>query len=409
MDGGAAAPLPADEAASRTGRARLLAFVADAPSEAVLREGLSQAVPAGFEVRRGNVRAALAALSQMPTPRALVIDITGEQQPLGLLADLSHVLEPDVQVMIVGEREDVAFYRQVTRTLGAAEYLYKPLVPDMVARHFGAQLMQQAGAAAAAGAALGGRMLSITGTRGGAGATTVAVNLAWHLSQTGRRHTALLDANLQTGTAAMLLGVQSGPGLRSALEQPNRVDALFVDRVAVPVADRLHILSGEEALADLPGCAPGAVEGLAGLLRRRFNFVVADVPFGPAPLARDLLELGQQRVLVTIPTLAGVRETLRLMALPAGGAQARRAVLVLNRDGMPGGLTRRQMESALGMAVDVAIPDLPRVLCAAENMGVPAAKARGAFRTAIAGLAQEVAFTATAAAPARRWPWKRRA
>ncbi len=278
-------------------------------------------MPRGFEIRRGNVRTALRALAQMSTPKALVIDITGEEQPLGLLADLSHVLEPDVQVMIVGERQDVAFYRQVTRTLGATEYLYKPLVSEMVARHFGAQITHQAPSTPR----LGGRMVTVTGARGGVGATTIAANLAWHLAETGRRHTALLDADLQTGTAAMLLGAQSGPGLRSALEQPSRVDELFVERAAIPLGDRLHILAGEEALSEQPGCCAGRGGTPAALMRRRFNFVVADVPFGASLLSRDLLDLTQQRVLVMLPTLASVRDALRMLALPSGhGAGAPR-------------------------------------------------------------------------------------
>ena len=391
----------AQDTTSRSDRLPLLAFVADAASESTLREGLIQALPGGFEIRRGNVRTALAALSQMPTPRTLVIDVTGEEQPLALLGDLSHVVEPDVQVMIVGDRQDVAFYRQVTRTLGATEYLYKPLVLDLVARHFGGQITQQTPSSAA----LGGRIITVTGVRGGAGATTVATNLAWHLANKGSRHTALLDSDLQTGTAAMLLGIQGGPGLRSALEQPERVDELFIERVGVQVGERLHILSGEEALADQPRCAPEAVSRLVELLRRRFNFVVADVPYRPTPLSHDLLDVAQQRVLVTLPTLAGLRDTLRMMALPAGAAQARRAVLVLNRVGMPGGLVRRQVEEALHMKVDVCIPDLPGPLCNAENLGEPAAKSSVGFSSAIAELAREVAF-ASPAAPARRWRWR---
>ncbi len=403
MDGGmATSPVPA-EATARTDRLPLLAFVADIQTENVLREGLSQALPGGVDIRRGNVRTALATLAHTATPRALVIDITGEQQPLGLLGDLSHVLEPDVQVMIVGDREDVAFYRQVTRTLGATEYLYKPLVPDMVARHFAVQITRQA----PSNAALGGRMVTVTGVRGGVGATTVAANLAWLLADEGRRHTALLDADLQLGTAALLLGAQGSPGLRSALEQPGRVDELFIERAATPVGERLHILAGEETLADQPGCAAGAVERLAGLLRRRFNIVVADVPFRPNPLSRDLLDVTQQRVLVTLPTLAGVRDTLRMLALPAGNAQARRAVVVLNRAGMPGGLGRKQMETALGMAIDVAIPDLPRPLGSAERLGHPAAKVHGPFRAAMSELVREVAFASTlTSAKRRKWvPW----
>lgn len=405
MDGGTTIAPGGAETSSRSDRLPFLAFIADGESETVLREGLAQALPSGFEIRRGNVRNALAALAQMPTPRALVIDITGESQPLGLLGDLSHVLEPDVQVMIVGERQDVAFYRQVTRTLGAAEYLYKPLISEMVARHFGAQITRQA----PSNAALGGRMVTVTGTRGGVGATTIAANLAWHLADSGRRHTLLLDADLQTGTAAMLLGAQSGPGLRSALEQPSRVDELFVERAAMPLGDRLHIIAGEEALSEQPGCAPGAAERLAAFMRRRFNFVVADVPFSNSMLSRDLLDLTQQRVLVMVPTLAGVRDALRMLALPSGTAQARRAVLVLNRAGMPGGLTKRQVEDAMRMSVDVVIPDLPKVLGTAENMGEPAVNQRGGFRTGIHDLAREVAYApSTAPVKTGRMRWFRR-
>ena len=403
MDGGNALPAPSQEPTSRTDRIQLLAFVADADSEAVLREGLTQALPSGFEVRRGNVKTALNALSNMPTPHSLIIDITGESQALALLGDLTHVVEPDVQVLIVGERQDVAFYRQITRTLGATEYLYKPLVPEMVARLFGSQIARQAPSAAA----LGGHMVTVTGTRGGVGATTVAANLAWHLAEGARRHTLLLDADLQTGSAAMLLGAQTGSGLRSALEQPSRVDELFVERTAIPLVDRLHVMAGEEGLTEQPGYVAGAAAKLANLLRRRFNFVVADVPFSPSPLARDLLEVTQQRALVMLPTLASVRDALRMLALPSGAAQARRAVVVLNRTGMPGGLTRHQVEDALRMAVDVAIPDLPRPLGVAESLGEPAVKTRGSFRTGIMELAREVSY-APATEGKRRWPWGRR-
>jgi pilus assembly protein CpaE len=97
------------------------------------------------------------------------------------------------------------------------------------------------------------------------------------------------------------------------------------------------------------------------------------------------------------------------LALPSGTAQARRAVLVLNRLGMPGGLNKRQVEEALRMSVDVTFPDLPKLLCAAENLGEPAVKQRSGFRTGIFDLAKEVAFAPSAVpAKSRRMPWSRR-
>ena len=403
MDGDNIVAARGGAASHRAERRALLAFVNDAHSESVLREGLAETVPQGLEIRRSSMRAAIAALSEMATPKALIIDITGESQPLALLTDLSQVVEPDVMVMVVGEREDVAFYRQVTRMLGAAEYLYKPLVPEMVARHFGAQFTHQASTAA-----LGGRMVSVTGVRGGTGATTVAVNLAWEIAEAARRHTVLLDADLHRGSTAMLLKGQTGPALRAALEAPARLDELYVERSAIPVGERLYLLAAEEKLTDNPSYADGAAAKLCAILRRRFNFVVADVPFAATPLSRDLLELTQQRVLVLLPTLGCIRDTLRILALPTGSQQARRAVLVLNRSDMPGGLSRTEMEAALQLKIDVCIPDLPRVVGVAEQAGEPAGKQKGAFRSGIIQLAQEVAF-GRAAAPRRRFslPWRK--
>jgi pilus assembly protein CpaE len=96
-------------------------------------------------------------------------------------------------------------------------------------------------------------------------------------------------------------------------------------------------------------------------------------------------------------------------------------VVVLNRVGRPGGLTRRQVEDALQSKVDLVIPDLPRLLGTAATLGEPAVARAGAFRTAINDLARQVAFThlldsatshaAGDAAPARsRWNllgWRR--
>jgi pilus assembly protein CpaE len=88
-------------------------------------------------------------------------------------------------------------------------------------------------------------------------------------------------------------------------------------------------------------------------------------------------------VVVMLPSLVSIRDTLKLMGLKAGPEQTDRPVLVLNRLGMPGGLQRRQVEETLGMKVDVTIPDLPRVVANAVNLGEPAAAARSPLRTAI--------------------------
>ncbi len=387
-DGGTAMiPLPDAIGPDRTA---VLAFVSDSGVEGALIDGFSGLLPQPLETRRGGIRTAIAALQRAPSPRVLIVDVSGEEQPLTALGTLSDVVEPQVTVLVVGELSDLNFYRAITRDLGATEYLARPLTRDVVARHFGPFALGQAPAAEAV---LGGRLLTVTGVRGGIGASTVAVNLAWHFGVTARRHTVLLDPDVQMGTAAFLLNVQPGNGLSVALETPERIDALFVERSAQPVADRLHVLAAEEKLATMPALAPAATMHLLDSLRRRYNFIVADVPFGPVPLYRDLLDAANQRVFVMEPSLAAVRDTLRLLGLPAAEQQHRKSVIVLNRAGRAGGLNRRQVEDALKMKVDVVIPELPRVVGQAATLGEPAITRGGVFRSAIVDLARQVAFT----------------
>ena len=391
------------QAAARHDRPSLMAFVNDGATETAVRDGLSDVLNEVLDIRRGGIRAAIAALQKTATPRVLVVDVSAEEHPLRALSSLSEVAEPDVQVLVVGDTQDIEFYRQLTRGLGATEYLFKPLTRDMVSRHFAPYV---AGQVPLSDALHGGRVVSVTGVRGGVGATTIACNLAWYVARVARRHTVLLDPDLHMGTTAMLLDAKPDPGLRRALEAPDRIDALFVERAAQPVTDRLHLLAGEEKPSDHPEFAPGAAKTLLDALRKRYNFVFVDAPYVSISLFQDLLDLSHQRVLVMEPTLASVRDVLRLLTLPNGPSQTPGAVIVLNRLGMPGGLTRRQVEDAIKQRVDVTIPDLPRKIESAATLGEPAVAARGAFRSAIVELAAQtgnVRDVADAEAASKRW------
>ena len=377
------------EDSRRLVRDPFIAFVTDAASQKTLSDGLADAMPNGLDIRRGGVRAAIAAMEKLASPRVLLVDITGEDQPLTALTQLSYVVEPDVAVLVIGDVDQVDFYREITHGLGVQDYLTKPLTVDKVARYFGPLL---AGHAHPSVDVQTGSLVSITGVRGGVGATTLAVNLAGYFGVSTRRHTILLDPDLYLGDAAFLLNVKPGPGLRMALETPGRIDGLLAERAAQPAAERLHILSGEEALTDHLAYAPGAMEGLLTSLRQRYSFIVADVPFRQDPEYADLFRLAQQQVFVMTPTLTCVRATLRLLSLSATQGQASHPVIVLNRLGCPGGLTRRQVEEALAVKVDVAIQDLPRDVVEAATLGEIAALRKGRFRDGITEMARRVAF-----------------
>jgi pilus assembly protein CpaE len=89
-------------------------------------------------------------------------------------------------------------------------------------------------------------------------------------------------------------------------------------------------------------------------------------------------------------------------------------VVVLNRFDLRGGLSRQQVEQALGFAVDIVIPDLPRLVENAATMGEAMVDGRNAFARAIATLARHTAYTQLIDSPLdpnaseARKPWWRR-
>jgi pilus assembly protein CpaE len=367
----------------------LLAFVADDETEAALRGGLLNSVE-GVEIRRGTILHAIKHLATEPTPRALVVDIMGVPNPLDELDRLSSVCTPDVKVLVVGQEIDVGFYRDLVRNMGVAEYVHKPLTRDHVNRLFVPQI---AGIAKDASASRGGSVIAVCGARGGVGTTTVAVNLALELTAVTRGHVALLDLHLRQGTTALMLGVKPVGGLRIALEQPERADALFLDRVAVEINERLRLIAGEEPLEGTPSPTPDGMRRVVDLLRRRFNYIVIDMP-APATMAEmQALRAARHLLVVMAPDLAGIRDANRMRQL-AAGLDISHTTIVLNHLGAPGGLNLPLIEQGLGDKPTVQIPELGKQLGRAANLGKPALNECAAFRKAIALLAQEVSGAA---------------
>ncbi|MGI4947677.1 MAG: hypothetical protein ACRYHC_03145, partial [Janthinobacterium lividum] len=89
------------DASTRPERPTFLGFVTDADTEAALRAGLADAGLGVLDLRRSSIQAATATLRKTATPRVLVVDVSGEEQPLSALGHLSEAVEPDVSVLVV--------------------------------------------------------------------------------------------------------------------------------------------------------------------------------------------------------------------------------------------------------------------------------------------------------------------
>ena len=238
-------------------RERFTAFLADEASEQVVRQCVLEMALPNSSVHRGNMAKVISHLQSVRSPTALMVDVSGSELPVTEIHKLAEVCEPGVSVVVVGDRNDVGLYRNLTRA-GVSDYVVKPLTRSLVQNVLTAQL-EGSGAATAPGTAPGtgfshqklGSVVACFGTRGGVGTTTVAANLAWFLANTETRRVALVDLDLYYGDVALMLNVKIAGGLREVLENPARLDELYLERAMVLSGKRLYVLAAEERL-DVP-------------------------------------------------------------------------------------------------------------------------------------------------------------
>lgn len=382
-------------AGTRGERLPFAAFVQDAESLNVIRAAFAPAFPTGLSLHQISFAETIACLGGIDTPRTVLVDIAGEEQPLTAIHRLESVVDTGTRVLIIGDQRSVTFYRSLTRTFGVREYLCKPLDPALVVRDL---LPWASGTAPAVEPARGGTMIAVCGAGGGVGTTTIATSLAWLAGGENRRHTLLLDTDLQRGTAALAANVAPTTGLRNALEAPDRIDPLLVERAAQPWVGRLHVLAAEEPLTESWIYRIGGGRALANTLRQRYNFVIADIPARPFGFAREILSLAQIRVVVAAATPQSIAQARRWLTLEAGSAQIMSPLVLLNRFQRRRDMAMAKVTEALGARPSLVVPDEGAAVVRAVDLGEPAAGRRGRFRAAIRELAGLVGAGAVAGA-----------
>ncbi|MBR1028320.1 AAA family ATPase [Bradyrhizobium liaoningense] len=373
---------PSEEQASVVARDRIVCFVNDELSAAALRKGLEGS---NLSIRRGTIRNAIRMLETDTEISALVTDISGVDDPFTELERLAGVCPPDVRVALIGESREITFYRELME-IGLTEYLPRPLTRDMVLDQLRPKLLGDV----APGPDRGGHVISICGAQGGAGATSIAINLALQIAETTKAKVALLDLHLQGGEAAVMLGVQPGPGLRIALENPMRADTLFLERAAIDVDERVCLISADEELDAQLDITEAGVRHVLGLLRQRFNYIVVDVPVPFPPSIHPVITLSRHVLVLLEAEVTGLRNAHALRAAVTNIAGKDRVFTLLNRAGRAGGLPKATMAKALGAEPDMVIPDLGKGMTQAVNLGIPALKHVSGLRRHLAPIVREV-------------------
>jgi pilus assembly protein CpaE len=285
-------------------------------------------------------------------------------------------------VIAAGTVNDVRLYRDLVAS-GIHDYLLKPFTVDQLRDCFSHAQAILSGPRGETQVDRPHVMTAVIGVRGGVGASTIATSLAWQLGEKAHRSTALLDLDVHFGTGALALDLEPGRGLTDAIENPSRIDGLFIERAMVRANERLSVLS-----AEAPIHQPMVTDGTAFFqlqeeMRNAFESTVLDLPRHMLIQHPHLVHDAHVAVVVSELTLASTRDTIRILAWLKSNAPQTKVIVIANNVPSGGALeiSRKDFEQSIERSVDVVLPHDAKVAAQAAKLGKPMAEVAGSKMT----------------------------
>ena len=333
------------------------AFICDEAALDVLRPVVIEMGWQPEKCNKGGLRNAVQSLSIMASPNILMVDLSESGDPLNDINGLAEVCEPGTVVIAVGQVNDVRLYRDLMAS-GIHDYLLKPLSPGQVRDALvNAQTIFSAPKNHDPSSVKKHISTAVIGTRGGVGASTLATSLAWLFSADEKMPTALLDLDIHFGTGALALDLEPGRGLTDAIDNPSRIDGLFIERAMIRANDNLAILS-----AEAPMNSPLMTDGAAFVqleeeFRQAFEMTMIDMPRNMLINFPQLLSDVNVVLVVTEMTLASARDAIRILSWLKANAAHIQPIVVANKVQAGGGeISKSDFEASIERKISFSIP-----------------------------------------------------
>jgi len=282
-----------------------------------------------MRITSGGIAAAANMFSGAPTPNLIILESkTNAANLLGELAPLAAVCDPTTKVVIIGYYNDIGLYRELIRN-GISEYMVQPVaMPDILAAMASIFVDPEAEPL--------GRSIAFIGSKGGTGASTVAHNCAFGISNLFSTETILADLDLPYGTANIDFDQDPAQGIAEAVFAPDRLDEVFLDRLLTKCSQHLSLLAAPSLLDRAYDFDGQAFQPVLDVLQRSAPVTVLDVPHAWSEWTRSVLSSVDEVVITAVPDLANLRNAKNMLdALRKMRPNDKPPHLILNQVGMP--------------------------------------------------------------------------
>ncbi|MCK8484769.1 AAA family ATPase [Aliiroseovarius sp. S2029] len=251
-------------------------------------------------------------------------------------------------------------------------------------------------------------ILAVHGLAGGTGATTLAVNLAWELSQMDRSkkdkkagktppRVCLLDFGLQFGSVATYLDLPRRDAVYELLSDTEVMDHEIFAQALVSFDDEMQVLTAPPDMLPLDIVSAEDIQRIIEMARSNFDYVVIDMPNTVAQWTETVLHAAHVYFATLELDLRSAQNTLRMIkALKSEELPVEKLRYVLNRapkfTDMSGKSRAKRLAESLDISIELHLPDGGKPVTQSCDHGIPLATGanKNPLRKEIQKLAQSV-------------------
>ena len=320
---------------------------------------------AHVKVQLGGIAAAVELYQHATTPNLIIVESKHDGGRLLVeLEELADVCDEGTNVVVIGHRNDVALYRELSGR-GVAEYLVAPVtmsdIMGIVSKLF-----------VSPDAPPLGQSVAFIGSKGGAGSSTMAHNVAWAISSQFSSDVMLADFDLAFGTANIDFDQDPPQGVAEAVFSSERVDDTFLDRLLAKCSDHLSLLAAPSTLDREYDFNADDFASLLDVAQRGTPNVIIDLPHMWTGWVKRTLATADKVVITATPDLASLRNTKNLIDTLADlRPNDSKPYLVLNQVGVPKKpeISVADFTQPLGLDPAIVVPFNPGLFGLAANNG----------------------------------------
>lgn len=311
-----------------------------------------------------------------------------------------------VKVILIAEDVSPTALHQLLRE-GGDEFVPYPLPENELARAIERVLTKQETPAPQSGEKgfqvsgdRSGVIIPIHGLAGGTGATMLAVNLAWELSNIDKKDppkVCLLDLDFQFGSASTYLDLPRRETVLELLTDTATMDAETFMQATLTYGDKLHVLTAPMDMIPLDMITPDDITRVIQMAASNFDYVIIDMPSTMVEWSQTVLELAHVYFAMIELDMRSAQNTLRLKrALQSEDLPFEKIRFLLNRApgfaDMNGKSRVKRLSDNLGISIEVQLPDGGKPVMQAADHGAPMAETvpKNALRKEIMKLAKSI-------------------